>query len=65
MLGSYFRKTLADANSPVQEKALDALIAFLRAADADAARLLLNGAFVKLSVVEILYKFAVFLSGGV
>ncbi|XP_050387830.1 protein MOR1 isoform X1 [Argentina anserina] len=36
--GSFFRKTLADANSPVQEKALDALIAFLRAADADAAR---------------------------
>ncbi|XP_061996116.1 protein MOR1 [Rosa rugosa] len=36
--GSFFRKTLADANSPVQEKALDALIAYLRAADADAGR---------------------------
>lgn len=37
-LGPLFRKTLADSNSPVQEKALDALIAFLRAADADAGR---------------------------
>ncbi|KAL3851295.1 hypothetical protein ACJIZ3_013177 [Penstemon smallii] len=36
--GSFFRKTLADSNSPVQEKALDALIAYLRAADADAGR---------------------------
>ena len=27
-----------DSNAPVQEKALDALIAFLRAADADAGR---------------------------
>ncbi|KAM2730989.1 hypothetical protein EV1_002177 [Malus domestica] len=36
--GPLFRKTLADSNSPVQEKALDALIAFLRAADADAGR---------------------------
>ncbi|XP_073266781.1 protein MOR1 isoform X1 [Populus alba] len=33
-----FRKTVADSNAPVQEKALDALIAFLRAADADAGR---------------------------
>lgn len=29
---------MADSNAPVQEKALDALIAFLRAADADAGR---------------------------
>ncbi|WCJ24432.1 ARM repeat superfamily protein [Euphorbia peplus] len=36
--GPFFRKTLADSNAPVQEKALDALIAFLRAADADAGR---------------------------
>ncbi|PQM35786.1 hypothetical protein Pyn_40963 [Prunus yedoensis var. nudiflora] len=35
---SVFRKTLVDSNSPVQEKALDALVAFLRAADADAGR---------------------------
>ncbi|URD81259.1 CLASP N terminal [Musa troglodytarum] len=34
----FFRKTVADSNAPVQEKALDALIAFLRAADADAGR---------------------------
>ncbi|KAJ6753503.1 MICROTUBULE ASSOCIATED PROTEIN XMAP215 [Salix purpurea] len=33
-----FRKTVVDSNAPVQEKALDALIAFLRAADADAGR---------------------------
>ncbi|KAJ6724154.1 CYTOSKELETON-ASSOCIATED PROTEIN 5 [Salix viminalis] len=33
-----FRKTVADSNAPVQERALDALIAFLRAADADAGR---------------------------
>ncbi|URD81256.1 CLASP N terminal [Musa troglodytarum] len=37
-LGPFFRKTVADSNAPVQEKALDALIAFLRAADADAGR---------------------------
>ncbi|RRT60634.1 hypothetical protein B296_00044836 [Ensete ventricosum] len=37
-LGPLFRKTVADSNAPVQEKALDALIAFLRAADADAGR---------------------------
>ncbi|KAL3627734.1 Protein MICROTUBULE ORGANIZATION 1 [Castilleja foliolosa] len=36
--GSFFRKSLADSNAPVQEKALDALIAFLRAADADVGR---------------------------
>ncbi|MCI54271.1 protein MOR1-like, partial [Trifolium medium] len=32
------KKTVADSNAPVQEKALDALIAYLRAADADAGR---------------------------
>lgn len=37
-LGPLFRKTVADSNAPVQEKALDALIAYLRAADADAGR---------------------------
>ncbi|KAF3432700.1 hypothetical protein FNV43_RR23802 [Rhamnella rubrinervis] len=36
--GSFFRKTVADSNAPVQEKALEALIAYLRAADADAGR---------------------------
>ncbi|KAK7279605.1 hypothetical protein RJT34_24658 [Clitoria ternatea] len=36
--GPYFKKTVADSNAPVQEKALDALIAYLRAADADAGR---------------------------
>ncbi|CAI0546153.1 unnamed protein product [Linum tenue] len=36
--GPLFRKTVADSNAPVQEKALDALIAFQRAADADAGR---------------------------
>ncbi|KAG8385593.1 hypothetical protein BUALT_Bualt03G0061300 [Buddleja alternifolia] len=36
--GPFFRKTVADSNAPVQEKALDALIAFLRAADADVGR---------------------------
>ncbi|CAD5320456.1 TOG domain [Arabidopsis suecica] len=36
--GHLFRKTVADSNAPVQEKALDALIAFLRAADSDAGR---------------------------
>lgn len=29
---------MADANAPVQEKALDALIVFLKVADADAGR---------------------------
>ncbi|KAL3643399.1 Protein MICROTUBULE ORGANIZATION 1 [Castilleja foliolosa] len=36
--GPFFRKSLADSNAPVQEKALDALIAFLKAADADVGR---------------------------
>ncbi|KAL9274360.1 MOR1-like protein, partial [Drosera capensis] len=36
--GPFLKKTLADANAPVQEKALDAVIAYLRAADADAGR---------------------------
>ncbi|XP_039050346.1 protein MOR1-like isoform X1 [Hibiscus syriacus] len=37
-IAPFFRKTVADSNAPVQEKALDALIAFLKAADADAGR---------------------------
>ncbi|KAI4351479.1 hypothetical protein L6164_005845 [Bauhinia variegata] len=36
--GHLFKKTVADSNAPVQEKALEALIAYLRAADADAGR---------------------------
>ncbi|KAF7114040.1 hypothetical protein RHSIM_RhsimUnG0099400 [Rhododendron simsii] len=36
--GLFFRKTVADLNVPVQEKALDALISFLKAADADVGR---------------------------
>lgn len=36
--GPLFKKAVADSNAPCQEKALDALIAYLRAADADAAR---------------------------
>uniref|UniRef100_A0A0E0JQ94 TOG domain-containing protein n=1 Tax=Oryza punctata TaxID=4537 RepID=A0A0E0JQ94_ORYPU len=36
--GPLFKKTVADSNAPVQEKALDALLAFQRAADADASR---------------------------
>ncbi|KAL1560195.1 Protein MICROTUBULE ORGANIZATION 1, variant 2 [Salvia divinorum] len=36
--GPFFRKAVADSNAPVQEKALDALIVFLKAADADAGR---------------------------
>ncbi|XP_057470901.1 protein MOR1-like isoform X2 [Actinidia eriantha] len=36
--GPFFRKTVADSNAPVQEKALDALILYLKAADADAGR---------------------------
>ncbi|XP_077250058.1 protein MOR1-like isoform X3 [Tasmannia lanceolata] len=36
--GHIFKKTVADSNAPVQEKALDALISFLRAADSDAGR---------------------------
>ena len=35
---SFFKKTIADSNAPVQEKALDALIAYLRAIDVDARR---------------------------
>ncbi|KAH9747549.1 protein MOR1 [Citrus sinensis] len=37
-LGPLFKKTVADSNAPVQDKALDALIAYLKAADADAGR---------------------------
>ncbi|XP_020588721.1 protein MOR1 isoform X3 [Phalaenopsis equestris] len=36
--GPLFKKTVTDSNAPVQEKALDALISFLKAADADAGR---------------------------
>ncbi|KAK8936155.1 Protein MOR1 [Platanthera zijinensis] len=36
--GPLFKKTVADSNAPAQEKALDCLIAFLKAADADAGR---------------------------
>ncbi|GMH05428.1 hypothetical protein Nepgr_007268 [Nepenthes gracilis] len=36
--GTFFKKTVADSNAPVQEKALDALIAYLKAADADVGR---------------------------
>lgn len=36
--GPFFKKIVADSNAPVQEKALDALLAFLRTADADAGR---------------------------
>lgn len=38
---------MADSNAPVQEKALDALIAFLRAADADAGRLLISSLLIQ------------------
>ncbi|KAL6992610.1 Protein MICROTUBULE ORGANIZATION 1 [Sarracenia purpurea var. burkii] len=37
-LGPFFKKTVADSNAPVQEKALDALISYLKTADADAGR---------------------------
>ncbi|KAK8581371.1 hypothetical protein V6N13_144400 [Hibiscus sabdariffa] len=37
-IAPFLKKTVADSNAPVQEKALDALIAFLKAADADAGR---------------------------
>ncbi|KAL8192496.1 hypothetical protein R6Q57_027681 [Mikania cordata] len=37
-LGHFFKKTVADSNAPVQDKALDALVAYLKAADADAGR---------------------------
>jgi hypothetical protein len=33
-----FKKAVSDSNAPVQEKALDALLAFQRAADADVSR---------------------------
>nr|GMD91866.1 protein MOR1 isoform X1 [Ipomoea batatas] len=36
--GPFFRKMVVDSNAPVQEKALDALICYLKAADADAGR---------------------------
>ncbi|XP_024517263.1 protein MOR1 [Selaginella moellendorffii] len=36
--GPLFKKSVADSNAAVQEKALDALIGFLRAADADVSR---------------------------
>lgn len=36
--GPFFRKTVADSNAPVQDKALDALICYLKAADSDAGR---------------------------
>ncbi|KAL4281731.1 hypothetical protein GQ457_03G043050 [Hibiscus cannabinus] len=37
-IAPFLKKTVADSNAPVQEKALDALIAFLKAADADVGR---------------------------
>ncbi|PWA88987.1 protein MOR1 [Artemisia annua] len=37
-LGHFFKKTIADSNAAVQDKALDALIAYLKAADADVGR---------------------------
>nr|GEW51009.1 protein MOR1 [Tanacetum cinerariifolium] len=37
-LGHFFKKTIADSNAAVQDKALDALIAYLNAADADVGR---------------------------
>nr|XP_043618716.1 protein MOR1 isoform X2 [Erigeron canadensis] len=37
-LGHFFKKTVSDSNAPVQDKALDALIVYLKAADADASR---------------------------
>ncbi|KAG5516861.1 hypothetical protein RHGRI_037558 [Rhododendron griersonianum] len=36
--GPFFKKTIADSNASVQDKALDALIAYLKATDADAGR---------------------------
>ncbi|VFQ87614.1 unnamed protein product [Cuscuta campestris] len=41
-IGHLFKKTVSDSNAPVQEKALDALVSYLKAADADAGRLLMN-----------------------
>jgi len=57
VLGPLFRKTVADSNAPVQEKALDALIAFLRAADADDGRY----AIVQLLGLTKFYGFVIFL----
>ena len=37
-LGSFFKKAVSDSNAPVEEKELDALIAYLRAADVDIGR---------------------------
>ncbi|VFQ87608.1 unnamed protein product [Cuscuta campestris] len=37
-IGPLFKKTVTDSNAPVQEKALDALVSYLKAADADAGR---------------------------
>ncbi|KAH9626997.1 hypothetical protein KSS87_017848, partial [Heliosperma pusillum] len=36
--GHYFKKAVSDSNAPVQDKALDALISYLKAADADVGR---------------------------
>nr|GMD09039.1 Protein MOR1 [Ipomoea batatas] len=36
--GHFFKKAVADSNAPVQEKALESLIAYLKAADADVGR---------------------------
>ncbi|KAI8525472.1 hypothetical protein RHMOL_Rhmol13G0233000 [Rhododendron molle] len=36
--GPFFKTTIADSNASVQDKALDALIAYLKATDADAGR---------------------------
>lgn len=47
-VGHFFKKTVADSNAPVQDKALDALIAYLKAADADAARFYFIFCFVML-----------------
>jgi len=37
-VGHFLKKIFADLNAHVQEKALDALIAYLQAADADVGR---------------------------
>lgn len=44
--GPLFRKGVADSNAPCQEKALDALIAYLRAVDTDASRHVFEALFV-------------------
>ncbi|XP_074272176.1 protein MOR1-like isoform X2 [Silene latifolia] len=36
--GHYFKKAVSDSNAPAQDKALDALISYLKAADADVGR---------------------------